>query len=392
MKISQRAQNIQPSATLELSNKAKEMTNKGIDVINLSVGEPDFPTPDFIKEAAITAIKAGKSDSYTAASGILPLRQAIADFTNKDYGTNFSAQEVAVTVGGKFSLYVLAQILLDDEDEVLIPLPYWVSYGEQVKLAGGVPVFVQPANGKKVSVQDLENARTKKTTLAIINSPQNPSGLVYTKEELEAIGNWAVKYDITLITDDMYSKLVYNGTKFVSLLDLSDAIRKQTILVNGLSKAYAMTGWRIGYTVGPIEVINKMNAVLGHATSNIAAVSQYAALAAITGNQDCVKQMCAEYEHRLNTIYPLIKALPGVTIDKPKGAFYMFPNVKQTVIKTGFESTEKFAHALLEEAHVAVVAGVAFGMPDCIRISYATDIDSLKEAIARINKFIEQHQ
>ena len=392
MKFSQRALNIQPSATLALATKAKEMMAKGVDVINLSVGEPDFATPDFIKQAAIEAIKNGQSDSYTATTGILPLRQAIADYTNRDYQTNFTAENVAVTVGGKLSLYALAQVLFEAGDEVLIPLPYWVSYGEQVKLVDAKPVFVKPAAGGKVTVEQLEASRTEKTVACIINSPQNPAGLVYSRQELEAIGNWAVANDIILIADDMYSKLVYNGNQFVSLLNLSDAIRKQTILVNGLSKAYAMTGWRVGYTVAPKEVIQKMSAFLGHATSNLAAVSQYAALAALTGDQSCVEEMRQAYEQRLNTIYPLISALPGFKLAKPAGAFYMFPNIKETLALTGFNSVEDFADELLKKAHVAVVVGSAFGMPDCIRISYATDLASLKEAVKRIEKFIEEYK
>lgn len=393
MNFSQRAANIKPSATLALANKAKEMKAQGIDVINLSVGEPDFKTPAHIKQAAIEAIQAGKADAYTTATGILPLREAIATYTNNDYQTNFTAKNVAVTVGGKLSLYALAQVLFEAGDEVLIPLPYWVSYGEQVKLAEAKPVFVAPALGNdKVSVVELEAKQTDKTKACIINSPQNPAGLIYSREELEAIGNWAVEHEIILIADDMYSKLVYNGNQFVSLLNLSDAIRKQTILVNGLSKAYAMTGWRVGYTVASEEVIQKLAAFLGHATSNLAAVSQYAALAALTGDQACVEEMRQAYEERLNTIYPQLVALPGFKFTKPQGAFYMFPNIRETLELTGFKSADDFAAALLEQAHVAVVVGSAFGMPDCIRISYATDLASLQEAVKRIKKFIEEYR
>lgn len=393
MNFSQRAANIKPSATLALANKAKEMKAQGINVINLSVGEPDFKTPAHIKQAAIEAIQVGKADAYTAATGILPLREAIATYTNNDYQTNFTAKNVAVTVGGKLSLYALAQVLFEAGDEVLIPLPYWVSYGEQVKLAEAKPVFVAPALGNdKVSIVELEAKRTDKTKACIINSPQNPAGLIYSREELEAIGNWAVEHEIILIADDMYSKLVYNGNQFVSLLNLSDAIRKQTILVNGLSKAYAMTGWRVGYTVASEEVIQKLAAFLGHATSNLAAVSQYAALAALTGDQACVEEMRQAYEERLNTIYPQLVALPGFKFTKPQGAFYMFPNIRETLELTGFKSADDFAAALLEQAHVAVVVGSAFGMPDCIRISYATDLASLQEAVKRIKKFIEEYR
>ena len=391
MKISKRVMQIQPSATLELSAKAKQMKSEGIDVINLGVGEPDFNTPKNIKEAAIKAIEEGKSDFYTPATGINELKKAVCARIAADFGVNYEQNQVAVTVGGKFSLYVLAQTLLDEGDEVLIPLPYWVSYGEQVKLAGGVPVFVTPEDGLKVTVEELENARTDKSRIVIINSPQNPSGLIYTRDELEAIGNWAVEHDIVIITDDMYGKLVYNGEHFVSLIELSDEIRKQTILVSGLSKAYSMTGWRVGYTVAPAEVIKKMGALIGHATSNLAAVSQYAALEALTGPQEVVEKMRVAFEERLNKVYPELIALPGVTLkNKPQGAFYLFPNVKETVKLTGFASTDEFVAALLDEAHVAVVIGSAFGMPDHIRMSYATDLASLEEAIKRMKVFIEK--
>ena len=240
MQISQRAKNIQPSATLALSTRANAMRAEGIDVINLTVGEPDFQTPKNIRDAAIAAINDGKADSYTPVLGIKELREKVAEVTNKDYNTNFTSDNVAVTTGGKFALYAIAQCLLNQGDEVIIPLPYWVSYGEQIKLSDGKPIFIKPSKGLKVTASDLESARTDKTVAMILNSPQNPSGLVYTKEELEEIGNWAVKNDIVIICDDMYGKLVYNSTRFVSLMDLSDDIRKQTILVSGLSKSYAM--------------------------------------------------------------------------------------------------------------------------------------------------------
>ena len=391
MKLSQRSQNITPSATLALSAKAKQMKKAGADVINLTAGEPNFNTPYLIKKAAIAAIESGKSDFYTPALGIDELRAAIANFVNWDHKTNFDKDNVAVTVGGKFSLYAVAQVVLDPGDEVLIPLPYWVSYGEQVKLAGAVPVFVKP-QAYKVTVEELEACRTPKTTAIIINSPQNPSGLIYTREELESIGNWAVEHDICLIADDMYSKLVYNDNEFVSLMDLSPAIRRQTILVNGFSKAYAMTGWRVGYTVADKQIIKLINAVVGHETSNIAAVSQYAALAAITGDQSYTKKMRDAYEERLNTLFPMLNAIPGFNLErKPEGAFYLFPKVEEAVLMCHFASTEAFVQALLDEAHVAVVPGSAFGMDEYIRLSYAASMEDLVAAAGRMKEFVEKH-
>lgn len=391
MKFAKRVLQASPSATLALSAKAKQMVADGIDVINLGVGEPDFQTSAAIKQAAIKAINDGKSDFYTPANGILPLRQAICDRLKADFGVTFQPDQVTVTVGGKFSLYVLAQTLFESGDEVLIPLPYWVSYGEQIKLADAQPIFVQPKSSSKVTVAELESARTSKTRAVIINSPQNPSGLVYSKAELMAIGEWAVEHDVILLADDMYGKLVYNGNKFTSLIQLSEPIRRQTILVSGLSKAYAMTGWRIGYTVADQAVISKMNTIISHATSNLAAVSQYAALAALTGDQSVVEKMRQAFEQRLNTIYPELIAIPGFELpQKPEGAFYLFPKVAAAVKMAGFSSTEEFATALLEQAHVAVVAGVGFGMPDHLRLSYATDLKSLQTAIKRIKEFMQQ--
>lgn len=394
MEISERVSNIQPSATLALSGKAKAMKAQGIDVLNLSIGQPDFNTPKYIGQAAIKAIESGKVDFYTAAVGIEPLRKAIADKENADHGTDFTADNVVVMNGAKMTLYALGQALFDEGDEVLIPLPYWVTYGEQVKLAGAKPVFVKPAAGRLTVVpEELEAARTPKTKAMILNTPNNPSGAVYTREQLQAIGDWAVEHDVIVIADDIYGKLVYNGTKFVSLLDLSPAIRKQTILVNGMSKTYSMTGWRVGYAIADEQVVKGLKTFLSHAAGNMAAVSQYAALAAITGDQTCVEEMRTTYEKRINTLYPLLNEIPGFKLDvKPAGAFYAFPDVSEAVKLAGFASTDEFVSALLDEAHVAVVPGAAFGMDDHVRISYATSMDVLKEAVRRIQAFMADHQ
>ncbi|MDM8219376.1 pyridoxal phosphate-dependent aminotransferase [Limosilactobacillus mucosae] len=394
MEISERVSNIQPSATLALSGKAKAMKAQGIDVLNLSIGQPDFNTPKHIGQAAIKAIESGDVDFYTAAVGIEPLRKAIADKENADHGTNFTADNVVVMNGAKMTLYALGQALFNEGDEVLIPLPYWVTYGEQVKLAGAKPVFVKPAAGRlTVAPEELEAARTPKTKAMILNTPNNPSGAVYTREQLQSIGDWAVEHNVIVIADDIYGKLVYNGTKFVSLLDLSPEIRQQTILVNGMSKTYSMTGWRVGYAIADADVVKGLKTFLSHAAGNMAAVSQYAALAAITGDQSCVEEMRATYEERINTLYPLLNEIPGFKLDvKPAGAFYAFPDVSEAVKLTGFASTDEFVNALLEEAHVAVVPGAAFGMENHVRISYATSMDVLKEAVQRIQAFMANHQ
>lgn len=393
MKLSQRIENITPSATLSLGAKAKAMKRAGLDVINLSVGEPDFQTPKHIKEAAVRAIMAGQSDFYTPANGILELRTAIAEFMSKAYDTPIAVDNVAVTSGGKYALYAITQAIIDEGDEVLIPLPYWVSYGEQVKLAGGNPLFVKPASSAlKVTVADLEKARTPKTKMLIINSPQNPSGLIYSQEELEKIGEWAVKHDIILLSDDMYGMLVYNENQFVSPFELSEAIKKQTIIVSGFSKTYAMTGWRVGFILADEHLIKRITAFLSHSTSNLAAVSQYAALAALQGPQAQLAEMRLAYQERLAVVFEKLQQIPGFKLDqKPQGAFYLFPNVKEAVEMTGFASTADFIAALLEEQHVAVVPGAAFGMEDHLRLSYAADLDSLNEALNRIQTFMAQH-
>ncbi|KRN88905.1 pyridoxal phosphate-dependent aminotransferase [Ligilactobacillus ceti] len=393
MYFSKRINNIKPSATLALSTQAKKMQAQGLDVINLTIGEPDFNTPSHIKNAAIAAIERGDTDFYTPAAGILSLREELARKITQAYQVETTSDQLALTTGGKYALYALMQALIEKDDEVLIPLPYWVSYGEQVKMAEGCPVFVHPAVGQmKVTVAQLEQARTDKTKLVIINSPQNPSGTVYTEKELWEIGNWAVKHQIMILADDMYGMLVYNGNQFKSLWELSPEIRRQTIVVSGFSKTYAMTGWRVGYVLADPALIAKLSSFLSHSTSNLTAVSQYAALAALQGDQSCIQAMRLEYQRRLNLIYPQLQKITGIKLlEKPAGAFYMFPDISEAVKLTGFATTEDFVFALLTEAHVAVIPGSAFGMENHIRLSYAASLENLNEAVARIDHFIKKH-
>ncbi|WP_125981591.1 pyridoxal phosphate-dependent aminotransferase [Loigolactobacillus iwatensis] len=391
MALSRKVQQVQPSATLAMSSKTKEMIAKGIDVINLSIGEPDFTTPKAIGDAAIAAINSGKASFYTPAGGLPELKTAIRARIKAEDGVDYQQNQVIVTDGAKFALFLIFQVILNPGDNVLLPEPFWVSYSEQVRLAGGQPLAVK-ASGKdhKVTVADLEQMRTPQTQAMVINSPQNPSGLLYTAEELRELGNWAVAHDILIVVDDIYSNLVYNGNQFTSLVSLGEAIKKQTLLVTGVSKTYAMTGWRIGYVLGDPQIIKAMNTVASHATGNPAAVSQYAALAGLNGDQKDAEKMRLAFEKRLNLLYPKIKSLPGFEIEtKPQGAFYIFPKVKQAVAQCGYSTTEEFVEALLEEAHVAVVSGRSFGQPDYIRISYATDQASLDEAYKRIRAFLE---
>lgn len=391
MKQSKRVERLEPSVTLATAAKAKALKAQGKDIISLTVGEPDFATPENIQEAAIAAIKNVKASYYTPTAGIPELRQAIVSYLETYYGLTYDASQTIVTDGAKFALYALFQTILDPKDEVIIPVPYWVSYGEQVKLAEGVPVFVtgQEVNDFKVTLEQLEQARSSKTKAVIINSPSNPTGMIYTKEELQEIGEWAVKNDILIVADDIYGRLVYNDNEFTPIATISKAIREQTIIINGVSKTYAMTGWRIGYAVGDQKIIDGMIAIASQSTSNPTAVSQYAAVEALQGEQDTVEEMRKAFEERLDIVFPLVADLPGVSVKRPQGAFYLFPNVKETLAICGYEQVTPWVEDLLEEAGVALVTGEGFGAPENVRLSYAANLATLEEGIQRIQRFIE---
>lgn len=391
MKFSDRAMNVEPSATVKVSNTAKAMIRKGIDVINLGIGEPDFTTPQLVADAAIKAIESGKTSFYTPASGLPQLKEAIAERIKKDYGVIYPIDQISVTNGAKMALYVLMQALVDPGVEVLLPRPSWVSYKQQVLLAGGKPVIVETGDDFKITTDGLDDAVNHNTKVLVINSPQNPTGTIYSKEELEAIGNWAVLHNVILIADDIYGKLVYNQNQFYSLVQINDRIAASTILVNGVSKAYSMTGWRIGYVAGAPELISKVNSILSHTTGNPATVSQYAAIAALESDQSEVETMRQAFEQRLNTIYPLVEKIPGFKLRaKPEGAFYLFPDVSAAIQLAGVQSSGELVDRLLQEAHVAVVDGAAFGMPGYLRMSYATSLEDLTTAVERITAFMNQ--
>ncbi|MCW4397816.1 pyridoxal phosphate-dependent aminotransferase [Lentilactobacillus parabuchneri] len=391
MKFSDRAMNVEPSATVKVSNTAKAMIRKGIDVINLGIGEPDFTTPQLVADAAIKAIESGKTSFYTPASGLPQLKEAIAERIKKDYGVIYPIDQISVTNGAKMALYVLMQALVDPGVEVLLPRPSWVSYKQQVLLAGGKPVIVETGDDFKITTDGLDDAVNHNTKVLVINSPQNPTGTIYSKEELEAIGNWAVLHNVILIADDIYGKLVYNQNQFYSLVQINDRIAASTILVNGVSKAYSMTGWRIGYVAGAPELISKVNSILSHTTGNPATVSQYAAIAALESDQSEVETMRQAFEQRLNTIYPLVEKIPGFKMRaKPEGAFYLFPDVSAAIQLAGVQSSGELVDRLLQEAHVAVVDGAAFGMPGYFRMSYATSLEDLTTAVERITAFMNQ--
>ncbi|EOH86875.1 aspartate aminotransferase [Enterococcus asini ATCC 700915] len=392
MKLSKRAMQLEPSVTLAAAAKAKQLKSEGYDVLSLTVGEPDFPTPENIREAAVTAIRSGEASFYTQAAGIPELRRAVVDYMKTYYGLDYGIEETIVTDGAKFALYALFQAILDKGDEVIIPVPYWVSYAEQVKLAEGVPVFVEGLQEAdfKVTVPQLEAARTEKTVAVLLNSPSNPTGMIYTKDELRAIGEWAVEHGLLIIADDIYGRLVYNGNTFTPMATVSREIRKNTIVINGVSKTYAMTGWRIGFAIGNKEIIAAMAKITSQSTSNPTAASQYAALEALTGEQDSVELMRQAFEERLNKLYPLVAAIPGVKLTKPQGAFYLFPNMAGTMELCGYDNVTTFVNDLLEDALVATVTGAGFGAPENLRISYAADWDTLEEAVRRITAFVEK--
>ena len=392
MNVSNRAQQLTPSVTLAAAAKAKALKAKGIDVLSLTVGEPDFVTPKNIQKAAIASIEDGRASYYTPSGGIPELKQAIVSYVEREYQLRYQPKQIIVTDGAKYALYLLFQAILNVGDEVIIPVPYWVSYGEQVKLAEGKPVFVSSTQEQsfKVSVAQLEAVRTDKTKAIILNSPSNPTGVIYTEEELRQIGEWAVAHNILIIADDIYGRLVYNGHRFTPIATISEAIRQQTIIINGVSKTYAMTGWRIGFAVGDEKIIQAMTQLASQSTSNPVAVSQYAAIEALTGEQSTVEDMRQAFEKRLNHIYPKVAALPGVSLIKPEGAFYLFPNVKKTLEICGYDNVTNWVEDLLQEAHVALVTGEGFGAPEHVRMSYATDLMTLEKAIERMNDFIEK--
>ena len=392
MNVSNRAQQLTPSVTLAAAAKAKALKAKGVDVLSLTVGEPDFVTPKNIQKAAIASIEDGRASYYTPSGGIPELKQAIVSYVEREYQLCYQPKQVIVTDGAKYALYLLFQAILNVGDEVIIPVPYWVSYGEQVKLAEGKPVFVSSTQEQsfKVSVAQLEAVRTDKTKAIILNSPSNPTGVIYTEEELRQIGEWAVAHNILIIADDIYGRLVYNGHRFTPIATISEAIRQQTIIINGVSKTYAMTGWRIGFAVGDEKIIQAMTQLASQSISNPVAVSQYAAIEALTGEQSTVEDMRQAFEKRLNHIYPKVAALPGVSLIKPEGAFYLFPNVKKTLEICGYDNVTNWVEDLLQEAHVALVTGEGFGAPEHVRMSYATDLMTLEKAIERMNDFIEK--
>ncbi|MBL7071289.1 MAG: pyridoxal phosphate-dependent aminotransferase [Candidatus Omnitrophica bacterium] len=383
--VGNRIAQITPSVTLEITARAKALKAKGSDVVNFAAGEPDFDTPDFIKDAAIKAIENGLT-KYTPASGTSELKEAVCEKFAKDNGLSYKSGQVAIGCGAKHSLYNLFQALCEEGDEVILPSPYWLSYPEMIKLAGAKPVVAE-TDRKSFTMrpEDLNSRITRKTKAIIINSPSNPCGAVYSKDALQKIADIAVKHNISVVSDEIYEKLIYDGLRHVSIASLNDDIYGLTFVVNGVSKSYAMTGWRIGYVAGREDLIKGISALQSHSTSNPSSISQAAALAALKSDADTVVKMAQEFEKKRNIMIDELSGASGIDCIKPMGAFYCFANISGT----GMDGLT-FSKKLLDEKHVAVIPGAPFGMKNYIRLSFATSVEDIKRGAERIREWVKQ--
>jgi aspartate/methionine/tyrosine aminotransferase len=393
-RVSTRVGSIAESATLAVDAKAKAMKAAGRPVIGFGAGEPDFPTPDYIVDAAAEACRQPKYHRYTPAAGLPELRQAIAAKTLRDSGVKVEPSQVLVTNGGKQAVYFAFETLVDDGDEVILPAPYWTTYPEAIRLAGGTPVEVvaDETQGYLVTVEQLEAARTERTKALLFCSPSNPTGAVYTAEQTAAIGRWALEHGIWVITDEIYEHLVYGDAEATSVLRAVPELADQTVIVNGVAKTYAMTGWRVGWLIGPADVVKAAINLQSHAASNVSNVAQVAALTAVSGDLDAAEAMRTAFDRRRQTIVKMLNEIPGVVCPEPKGAFYAYPSVKELLGKEIAgrrpESSAALAELILEEAEVAVVPGEAFGTPGYLRLSYALGDDDIIEGVSRLQKLL----
>ena len=393
--ISHRCLNIAPSLTLQIDTRAKEMAASGLDVVGFGAGEPDFPTPKHICEAAKEAMEMGLT-RYTPVAGTMELRMAITRKMERDHGLTYSPQEIIVGNGAKHCLFTIFQTILDPGDEVLIPTPCWVSYPELVRMAGGVPVFV-PTNEENrfiPSNRDIASRITRRTKAIIITSPSNPNGSVWSREQLQFVGNLAVTHPFYIVSDEIYEKLLYDGRKHLSIAQLGEQIKDHTFIVNGVSKAYAMTGWRIGYCAAPRQEIAAMTAFQSQATSNANSIAQHASAVALDGDQTCVDEMREHFQARRDLMVERINCIEGISCLKPEGAFYVMMNIRNLIGRKfngrKLEDSMDFAELLLAEKHVAVVPGIAFEAEGFCRLSYATSEDRIIEGLNRIEAFIKE--
>lgn len=395
MDLSNKAMEINPSITLEITAKAKALKESGVNVVSFSAGEPDFNTPENIINAAIEAMKEGKT-KYTPTSGVLDLRKAICEKFKNDNNLNYEPNQIVVSTGAKQSLANTFLSILNKGDEVIIPIPYWVSYPELVKLADGVPVFVNnlKENDYKYRIADLRKVVTNKTKAILLNSPNNPTGSIYSKEELIDIAEFARENDLIIISDEIYEKLIYDDNKHISIASISEDAYNRTVVINGLSKSYAMTGWRVGYSASSTKIAKLMSSIQSHVTSNINSISQYAAIEALTGSKESLYKMIEEFEYRRNYMVDRLNKIKGISYIMPKGAFYIMVNIGgyfgKSVSNNVINSSLEFSKSLLDEEKVAVIPGIAFGLDDYIRLSYATSPQAIEEGLNRLEEYLQK--
>ena len=385
--IAETIADLSPSLTLSITSQAKQMREEGIDVCNLGAGEPDFDTPQYIKSAAIDALQDGQT-KYTAVAGLLALRKGLSKKLREENQLDYEHNEIVVNCGAKHSCFNAIMACCDAGDEVIIPAPYWTSYPEMVRAVGAEPVFVETKqeNNWKITAQEFDDAMTGSTKMIIINSPNNPTGAVYSREELAAIGEVAASEDILILSDEIYEKLIYGESEHVSIGSISDEIRKLTITINGFSKAYSMTGWRLGYTASTKEIADAIDTIQSHSTSNPTTFAQYGAIAALSGDQSEITDMVEEYDIRRQYVLGRLNSIANVSTIEPDGAFYFLINIEKTGIKS-----VNFSEKLLSRMQVATVPGVAFGNDHSIRISYATSLPIIKEGLDRLEEFCKAH-
>ncbi len=393
LELSKKALAIKPSLTLDITAKAKAMKADGIDVVSFGAGEPDFNTPEAIQQVGIDTIKKGLT-RYTPASGIVELKTAICNKLKKENGLNYENKNIIISSGAKHSIHNALMAILNPGDEVIYGVPFWVSYPELIRIADGVdvPVETKEENDFKFTVEDLNKVKTNRTKAIILNSPNNPTGSVYSKDELENIAKWAVENNVIVISDEIYEKLIYDGREHISIASLNDEIKELTIVINGVSKAYAMTGWRIGYAAADEKIIKCMSNLQSHATSNPCSISQYASVEAIDGDQASVEEMKKHFVERRDYMAEKINSINGLSCRKPEGAFYIMVNFKDLIGKEiegiRINNSMDMANLLLDKVNVAVVPGIAFGVDEYFRLSYATSLDNIKEGLNRIEKLL----
>lgn len=393
--LSKKSLEISPSLTLDITAKAKAMKAEGVDVISFGAGEPDFNTPKNIVEAGIEAIEQGKT-RYTPASGLIELKEAVCKKFKDDNNLSYLPENIIISSGAKHSIYNALMAITNPGDEIIISVPYWVSYPELIKLAGGIPVYIntKEENDFKYTINDLNRVITDKTKAIILNSPNNPTGALYNEEELKEIADWAVKNNILIISDEIYEKLAYDEETHVSIASINNDIKDITIVINGMSKAYAMTGWRIGYAAANKDIAKIMNNIQSHTTSNPCSISQYASIEGLDGDQASVENMKKAFEQRRNFMVDAINDIKGLSCQKPKGAFYVMVNFTElknkTIYNKKIKSSLDFANLLLEKGNVAVIPGIAFGDDDYIRLSYATSMGNIEEGLNRIKEIVER--